>query len=146
MRVSPTGGSSEDRDDLRGRVALRTSVFLTGLMVALLAWIARDAMERDAFAGFLVGALTLGGGFLICGAFSFPMYWHGVIGAGVLALLGAARGMGNVPDLVSFLAGERERGAAPVVEAGVTALCLVLLARVLTAIGRERWRRMMAGK
>ncbi|MCU0753175.1 MAG: hypothetical protein MUC40_09175 [Akkermansiaceae bacterium] len=71
------------------------------------------------------------------------MKWHGIIGAGVLALMGAARGLGNLPDLALFLSGERERGAAPVMELGITVVCLVLLARVLAALYRERIRRML---
>ncbi len=35
----------------------------------------------------MFGSLTLGGGFIICGLFSIKMLWHGVIGAGVLALV-----------------------------------------------------------
>ena len=71
------------------------------------------------------------------------MRWHGVIGAGILALLGAARGIGNLPDLAKFAAGERPRGVAPVMELGVTLVSLLLLFRVLRALQRERVRRML---
>jgi hypothetical protein len=61
----------------------------------------------------------------------------------VLALLGAGRGLANIPDLAGFLGGARPRGNAPLLEAAVTLVCLVLLVRVLRALQRERLRRML---
>ncbi len=120
---------------------MRFQIFFSGAAVISLGVAAMNLLERDQALGFLQGTLTLGGGLLICGLFSLKMKWHGIVGAGVLALLGAARGGGNLPDLALFLSGERERGAAPVLELGITMVCLVLLARVLAALYRERIRR-----
>jgi hypothetical protein len=122
---------------------MRIQIFFCGVAVIALGMAAMRILEKDAATGFLQGALTLGGGLLICGFFSLKMKWHGIIGAGVLALMGAARGLGNLPDLALFLSGERERGAAPVMELGITVVCLVLLVRVLAALYRERIRRMI---
>lgn len=122
---------------------MRFQIFFSGVAVLALGFAATRILEKDAATGFLQGALTLGGGFLICGFFSLKMKWHGIIGGGVLALLGAARGLGNIPDLANFLAGERERGPAPVLELGVTVICLVLLFRTLAELYRERIRRML---
>ncbi len=122
---------------------MRFHVFLSGVAVIALGVAAMNVLERQAATGFLNGALTLGGGLVICGLFSLKMKWHGIIGAGVLALLGAARGIGNFPDLARFLSGERERGAAPVMELGVTLVCVVLFTQVMSALFRERVRRMM---
>jgi hypothetical protein len=122
---------------------MRIQIFFCGVAVVALGMAAMRVLEKDAATGFLQGALTLGGGLIICGFFSLKMKWHGIIGAGVLALMGAARGLGNLPDLALFLSGERERGAAPVMELGITVVCLVLLARVLAALYRERIRRML---
>jgi hypothetical protein len=122
---------------------MRFQIFFSGAAVIALGVAAMNVLERQAAAGFLNGALTLGGGLLICGLFSLKMKWHGIVGSGVLALLGAARGLGNFPDLALFLTGERERGPAPLLELGVTLLCLVLLMRVLAALYRERIRRML---
>lgn len=122
---------------------MRLQVFFSGAAVIALGVAAMNLLERNQAFGFLHGALTLGGGMLICGMFSLKMKWHGIIGAGVLALLGTARGIGNLPDLALFLGGERERGAAPVMELGITVVCLVLLVRVLAALYRERIRRML---
>jgi hypothetical protein len=118
-------------------------VFFSGLLVIGLGFYARDVLVPDDALAFLQGALTLGGGLIICGLFSLKARWHGVIGAGVIALLGAARGLANLPDLAAMLAGNAQRGPAPVMEFGVTAICLVLLLRVLTALARERTRRML---
>ena len=93
---------------------MRFQIFFSGVAVLALGMAAMQMLAKDAAIGFLQGALTLGGGFIICGLFSLKMKWHGIIGGGVLALLGAARGLGNLPDLAGFLTGERERGATPV--------------------------------
>jgi hypothetical protein len=122
---------------------MRFQIFFCGVAVIALGMAAMRILEKDAATGFLQGALTLGGGLIICGFFSLKMKWHGIIGAGVLALMGAARGLGNLPDLALFLGGERERGASPVMELGITVVCLVLLVRVLAALYRERIRRML---
>ena len=120
---------------------MRLQVFFCGAAVIALGVAAMNVLERNQAMGYLQGALTLGGGLLICGLFSLKMKWHGIIGAGVLALLGAARGLGNLPDLALFFSGQRERGATPVMELGITVVCLVLLMRVLAALYRERIRR-----
>jgi hypothetical protein len=122
---------------------MRFHIFFSGAAIIGLGVAAMQMLERQAAVGFLQGALTLGGGFLICGLFSLKMKWHGIIGGGVLALLGAARGMGNLPDLARFMAGERERGATPMLEVGVTVVCVVLLFRTMAALYRERVRRML---
>jgi hypothetical protein len=122
---------------------MRVQVFFCGAAVIALGIAAMNILARDQAMGFLQGALTLGGGLIICGLFSLKMKWHGIIGAGVLALLGSARGVANLPDLARFFTGERERGSAPVLELGITMVCLVLLVRVLAALYLERTRRLL---
>jgi hypothetical protein len=124
--------------------AMRFHIFLSGVVILAHGAMAMWLLNKTEALGFLNGALTLGGGLIICGLFSLKAHWHGLIGAGVLALLGGVRGIGNLPDLVGFISGERTRGAAPVMELGVTLVCLLLLARVLGALRRERTRRMLA--
>ncbi len=125
---------------------MRFQIFFSGAAVTALGVAAMRILEKEAAIGFLQGALTLGGGFIICGLFSLKMKWHGIIGGGVLALLGAARGLGNLPDLAKFITGVQERGATPVMELGVTVVCLVLLFRTLAELYRERVRRMLNGE
>lgn len=122
---------------------MRIYVFFSGLMVLALGGSAMWLLERDDALAFLQGGLTLGGGIIICGLFSLKSQWHGLMGAGVLAMLGAARGLANIPDLVKLFGGDRHRGAAPVMEFGVTLICLLLLLRVIGALRRERIRRML---
>jgi hypothetical protein len=122
---------------------MRYHVFLTGITILTFGGLAMGMLEKNDALGFLHGALTLGGGFIICGLFSLKSHWHGLIGAGVLALLGTARGVVNLPDLAKFLVGERPRGVAPALEVAVTLVCLMLLMRVLGALQRERTRRML---
>ena len=122
---------------------VRLQIFFSGAVVIGLGLIAMQALERGESLGFLHGALTLGGALLICGLFSLKSRWHGIIGAGILAMLGAGRGLGNFPHLMDALSGKSDRRAAPLIELGVTLVCLVLLMRVLAALHRERVRRMV---
>lgn len=122
---------------------MRIYLFFSGLAILAMGIAAMSILAKPDSIGFLQGALTLGGGIVICGMFSLKMQWHGIIGAGVLALLGAARGLANVPGLAKFLTGERPRGATPLLEMGVTLICLLLLFKVLQALSRERVRRML---
>lgn len=102
----------------------------------------RTLGDGDRFAMFN-GCLTLGGAFCIAGLFSMKMPAHGVIGAGVVALLGAARGFANFPGLAAYLIGDRPRAHAPVIEAVVTVLCLVVFIHAMRWLLRERIRRML---
>jgi hypothetical protein len=122
---------------------MRFYIFFCGLMILATGVAALFLLEKENAQGLLYGALQLGGAILICGIFSIRMKWHGIIGAGIVALLGAAKGLTNVPGMVKFLAGERPRGAAPLLEMGVTLISLLLLFKVLRALSQERVRRML---
>jgi len=122
---------------------MRFFVFVCGLTIVAMGVATTRLMVRDEYLGFFQGALTLGGGIVICGLFSLKMPWHGLIGAGVLALLGGARGLGNIPGIVKFATGDRVRGSMPVFEFGVTVICLMLLMRIIRTLHRERVRRML---
>jgi hypothetical protein len=122
---------------------MRFHLFFCGAAILGLGFLAFRALEGDAAFGFLTGALTLGGGILICGLFSFRMPWHGLAGAGVLALLGAARGLTNLAELPKFWLGDRSRGPAPLLESAVAMICILLLIHVVRALRIERSRRML---
>jgi HAMP domain-containing protein len=125
------------------RPAMRFLIFLVGLCILATSAVALQQLPKPQAMQFLDGALKLGGGIVICGIFSLKMPWHGIVGAGILALLGLARGLGNLPGLLKFLAGDRSHDTAPLLEAGVTALCLLLFVRVIREFYRERLRRML---
>lgn len=122
---------------------MRLYVILTGLAIIALGVMAQRLLERAEAAAFLLGALTLGGGMIIAGLFALKMRWHGVVAAGVLGLLGAARGLANASDWVELMAGRNARGAASALELGVTMLSVLVLLRVLRELRRERVRRML---
>lgn len=122
---------------------MRFYIFFCGLTILAMGWTATHLLQRPQSIEFLQGALQLGGGILICGFFSIRMKWHGLIGAGIMGLLGSARGMSNVPGLVKFMAGDRSHQTAPVLEFGVTLLCLLLFTKVIRALYQERMRRML---
>lgn len=122
---------------------MRFSIFLCGLSILATGVLAMVMLEKKDSLGFLVGAMQLGGGILICGLFSIRMEWHGIIGAGILTLLGAARGLGNTPGLFKYLAGDQSHGPLPLLEMGVTVLCLLLFSKVIRALYQERLRRML---
>jgi hypothetical protein len=123
---------------------MKLHLLVSGLAILGLGGAAHSLLERPDALGFLHGALSLGGGLVICWIFLLKMPLHGIIGGGILALLGAARGLGNVPGLMKFLAGDRPRGVAPLLELGVTLICGLLLLRVSRLLSQERLRRMLA--
>lgn len=123
---------------------MRIQIFLSGVAVLAGGGLAMRWLPKADALGYLNGALTLGGGLVICGLFSLKTYWHGLIGAGVLALLGTARGAANLPDAFRYLSGDHSRGVAPLLELSVTLVCLALLVRVLKALQQERVRRLLA--
>jgi len=122
---------------------MRYYVFFCGVMILALGKSASKILTCYEVAPFQEGALILGGSIIICGLFSLKYKWHGLVGAGVLGLLGAACGLENIPGLIKIAHGERPRGAAPILEFGVTLICLLLLIRVLGALRRERARRVL---
>lgn len=122
---------------------MRLYIFVCGFTIMAMGMAALHLVQLKEAFGFFQGALTLGGALFICGLFSFKMFWHGLIGAGVIALLGAARGLGNLPGAYHFFTGDRERGSMPVFELGVTVICALLLVRVIRVLHQERVRRML---
>lgn len=122
---------------------VRVFIFLAAAAILGLGFFGMTSLGKDDGMAFLLGCLTLGGGLLISGLFSLKMPWHGIIGAGVLALLGFGRGALNLPDFAKYLVGERERGVAPALELCVTLVCAMLLLRVLRAWAADRRRSAM---
>lgn len=122
---------------------MRFIIFLCATAILALGAASHWLLSKDLAMGFLNGSLQLGGGIAICGFFSLKSRWHGVVGVGVMALLGSARGLGNLPGLLRYVAGDRLRGPAPLLELAITAISLVLLFKVIRALSQERERRMM---
>jgi hypothetical protein len=112
---------------------MRFLLFLGAVSILALGFAATRVLGREAGLGFLVGALTLGGGLAISGLFALRWKWHGLLGAGLLALLGFAR----------YLTGNRETGALPVFESASTLICLLLLVAVARTFLAERQRRQL---
>ena len=122
---------------------MRIQIFATGIIMLGFGAMAMKQLEGREALGMLQGALLLGGGLIICGLFTIKMKWHGIVGAGVLALLGAARGLGNLPGLAKWFSGDQSRNIAPFIELAYTILCISLLLRVIGALQRERTRRLL---
>jgi membrane-bound ClpP family serine protease len=122
---------------------IRAYIFLIGIAIITIGFLGLSRIEEDAAMALLVGSLTLGGGFIICGLFSIKMLWHGVIGAGVIALISFGRGLLNLPDAAKYIVGDRPRGNEPIFELAVTILSALLLARILSAWSKERRRKML---
>ncbi len=120
---------------------VRVFIFLAAAAILGLGYYGTQILGKDDGMAFLLGCLTLGGGFLITGLFSLKMPWHGIIGAGVLALLGLGRGVMNFPGFAKYLTGERDRGVAPALELCITLICAMLLVRVIRTLAAEKARR-----
>ncbi len=122
---------------------MRFHLFLAGGSILAFGFAATRVLEKEAAIGFLTGALTLGGGMIICGLFSLRMRWHGWIGGGILALLGAARGIPNLMALPQYWLGDRSRGPAPLLESAVALICILLLVQVVQTLKAERTKRLL---
>lgn len=122
---------------------MRIHVFLSGILVFAIGIAGTQFLPKMPGFEFLRGALTLGGALLICGFFMIKMPWHGIIGAGIVSLLGAAKGVMGLKDLPDYIGGDRSRGPAPLLEVGITIICVTLLLRVLRVLSAERTRRML---
>ena len=120
---------------------IRFSILLAALAIIAMGFLGLYKLDETNGMAFLLGSLTLGGGFLICGLFSLKMLWHGILGAGVLALLGIGRGVMNLPGIIQFFSGDRPRGNTPAFELATLVICSYLLIRIWQAWSIERSRR-----
>lgn len=123
---------------------MRIQIFASGFLMLGLGILGMLQLDKKVGLEMLQGALLLGGGLIICGLFTLKMHWHGITGAGVLGLLGAARGLANLPGFFRWIAGDQSRGFAPAIELAFTLLCAALMFRVMRSLQRERTRRLLA--
>ncbi|MFC7336781.1 hypothetical protein ACFQY0_06305 [Haloferula chungangensis] len=114
---------------------MRPLIFTAGSLISALGFVA-DARISDP--ALFQGALTLGGGYIICGLVSrIPDWkWHGIITAGVLSLLAAAR---CAPALLEL---PNKTNAAPYQALAFLITSIVLIA-VIRTLKAERARRQM---
>jgi hypothetical protein len=117
---------------------MRLPIFLSGLAIPALGCVAMWTLEKPASYGFLTGSLTIGGGLMICGLFSLRNRLHGIIGAGVIALLGVSRGVINLAAMPQLLLGGSAGGQAPVLESAVALICCLLLGLVIRCLLAEK--------
>jgi hypothetical protein len=123
--------------------AMRFLLFFGAALVLALGFTATRVLNHNGGLSFLLGALQLGGGLAISGLFSLRWKWHGLLAGGAVALLGFARGLGNLPSLLKYLSGERSEGVRPVLESTVTAVCLIVLLTVVRALFEERRKKLL---
>ena len=118
---------------------MRPLIFAAGIATSALGFLSFSQIEDPTL---LQSALTLGGGWIICGLFSLKAPWHGFGGAAVLALLGAARCVVEIPTML--------RGDSPAVPfqaaaLGISAVVLVATVRALLAERARRQRESLDG-
>lgn len=118
---------------------MRLVILIAGLAILGLGIWAQSLLPKREAMAFLQGTLTLGGGLLICAAFTLRMHWHGILGAGVLALLGMASGLVNIPKFFP----PHTPNAQSYLELAVTAISAALFARIITALIEEKSRRQL---
>jgi hypothetical protein len=121
---------------------MRPALILIALACAGLGLLGATALDDPAALGFASTGLTLGGALLICGLFSLQNHWHGIIGGGVVALIGAVH---NAPAAIGILRGLAAGNGAPLPDlcrTAISLLCFALLAAVIRALLRERARRL----
>ena len=120
---------------------MKATLILAALACAGLGLLGSTALDGPAALGYATTGLTLAGALLICGLFSLQNHWHGVIGGGVVALIGAVH---NAPAAIAILPSLATGDGAPLpglCRTAISILCLTLLAAVLRALLRERARR-----
>lgn len=123
---------------------MRIPIFGSGIAVLALGCAAMQVLAPPASFGFLKEALTLGGAFIICGLFSLRNRWHGIIGAGVIALLGASRGLENLAAVPGLLLDPRPPGPALLLESAAALICILLLMLIVRALFAEKKRRLLS--
>lgn len=123
--------------------AMRFLLFVGAISVLALGFTATRVLEHNSGFSFLLGALQLGGGLAISGFFSLRWKWHGLLAGGAVALLGFARGLGNLPSFMQYVSGDRSEGVRPLLESTVTAVCLILLLATAQALFAERRRKLL---
>lgn len=103
----------------------RIALALGAALVITIGFFGAALLDRILAPGYLLGALTLGGGFLICLLFSLKMPVHALAGSAVLSLLAIARGILNAPSIATKITGPAPIPA--ILEAAVIAICLAIL-------------------
>ncbi len=122
---------------------MRTHILVTGFLILIAGIAGLFVIPKLPAMEFFRGAATLGGALIICGFFTLNSYWYGVIGAGVISLIGAGKGLLGISGMKDFVTGQSNRGIAPPIELIITIGCLVLLFRCVSAMKAERTRRML---
>jgi hypothetical protein len=122
---------------------MRFQIFLAGFAVLALAYAGSEVLFDDERLGFLIDALKLGGALLICGLFSLRMPLHGMIGAAVVALIGASFGIQHFAVIPRFWFGERRPEPVEMLSSAATLICVLLVVSVLRFLFAEKRRRLL---
>jgi len=123
--------------------AMRLTLIIAGLACAGLGLLGASGLEAQAALGYATTGFTLGGALLICGLFSLKNFWHGIIGGGVVALIGAVHNATAVVDLFRGLATGAGLQLPDACQASISILCFAMLAAVIRALLRERMKRQL---
>lgn len=134
---------ADDRLDPRQDAAMRLTLIIIALAIAGLGLLGATALEAPAALGYATTGLTLGGAVLICGLFSLQNRWHGIIGGGVVALIGAVHNTPAIAGTVYSLASGNGIPLPGLCRAAISILCFALLAAVIRALLQERARRQL---
>jgi len=118
-------------------------MIIVGLACAGLGLLGASGLEAPAALGYATTGFTLGGALLICGLFSLKNFWHGIIGGGVVALIGAVHNATAIIGVLRGLAIGTGIQLPDACRASISVLCFALLAAVIKALLRERARRQL---
>jgi hypothetical protein len=124
---------------------MRTLLLILGILIIAIGIAGKIMLPgRNESFSFLQGGLSLGGAFLICYFFSRGNYWHGMIGSGIVALLGACRSLVNLPQWADWLTHPAPKPpATPLLEMAVALLCAWYLIKIIRLLMAERTRRLL---
>ncbi len=131
------------RLDLLRDTDVRHTLIIIAIACAGLGLLGATGIDGPAALGYASTGLTLGGALLICGLFSFQNRWHGIIGGGVVALIGAVHNAPAILDTLASLVTGNGISLADFCRAAISLHCFALLAAVVRALLRERLRRQL---
>lgn len=119
---------------------MRFFIFLAGAAVLALGYTGTCLLDGNARIGFLIDALKLGGALVICGLFTLKMPRHGIVGAGVVALIGASFGAQHLIALPRWFVGTVPPNPVVPLSATAALICILLLGGVLRHLLLEKRR------
>lgn len=125
---------------------MRVGLIVAGLiMIAMGVIILLKVADQSLALGFFKGAVTIGGAWLICAAYTCQSYWHGMIGGAVVALLAACRSWWNFPRWIESIVAKSGQPLIAIFEMITAIISSVIVIVAVRTLLEEKARRLREG-